>query len=168
VNDLPKLPEIPWVSDTRIILAGTPEQIKRVGTLFREYADATGACECFEGFGKEIAGLPGPYRPPTGQLLLAELAGRSAGCVALRKLDDGISEMKRLFVRPPFRGRSLGRQLAEAIITEARRIGYRAMRLDTLSLMVAARALYQSLGFRAIPRYNDNPGDGVIYLELRL
>jgi ribosomal protein S18 acetylase RimI-like enzyme len=136
--------------------------------LFREYADATGACECFEGFAKEIAGLPGPYSPPAGQLLLAELDRRSAGCVALRKLDDGISEMKRLYVRPAFRGRNLGRQLAEVIVTEARGLGYRAIRLDTLSSMVAARALYQSLGFLPIPRYNDNPGPGVIHLELKL
>ena len=156
------------MGDTQIIPAATPEQIKQVRKLFREYADATGACECFEGFSKEIVGLPGPYGPPTGQLLLAELDGRSAGCVALRNLDDGISEMKRLYVRPAFRVRNLGRQLAEAIITGARLIGYRAMRLDTLPSMVAARALYQSLGFRAIPRYNDNPAAGVIYLELRL
>jgi putative acetyltransferase len=156
------------MSGTRISPAGTPEQIEQVRRLFREYADATGACECFEGFGEEIAGLPGPYGLPTGQLLLAELDGRSAGCVALRRLDDGISEMKRLYVRPAFRGRNLGRQLAEAIVTGARRIGYRAMRLDTLPSMVAARALYQSLGFRAIPRYNDNPAAGVVYLELRL
>jgi len=156
------------VSDTRIIPAASPSQIKRVGNLFREYADATGACECFEGFAKELAGLPGPYRPPSGQLLLAELDDRSAGCVALRKLEDGIGEMKRLYVRPAFRGRNLGRQLAEAVATEARRIGYRAIRLDTLPSMVAARALYRSLGFLAIPRYNDNPGAGVIHLELRL
>jgi len=156
------------MSGTRISPVGTPEQIEQVRRLFREYADSTGACECFEGFGKEIAGLPGPYGPPAGQLLLAELDGRSAGCVALHRLDDGISEMKRLYVRPAFRGRNLGRQLAEAIIMEARRIGYRAMRLDTLSSMLAARALYQSLGFRAIPRYNDNPGAGVIHLERRL
>jgi ribosomal protein S18 acetylase RimI-like enzyme len=156
------------MGDPRIFPAGTPEQIKQVRKLFREYAHATGACECFEGLGKEIEGLPGPFGPPTGQLLLAELDGRSAGCVALRSLDDGISEMKRLYVRPALRGRNLGRQLAESIITDARRIGYRAMRLDTLSSMVAARALYQSLGFHAIPRYNDNPGAGVIYLELRL
>ena len=168
MNDLSNLPGIPWASDTRIIPTGTAEQIDMVRKLFREYADATGACECFKGFGKEIAGLPGPYELPSGQLLLAELAGCSAGCVALRKLDDGISEMKRLYVRPEFRGRKLGRQLAEAIIADARRIGYRAMRLDTLSSMLAARALYQSLGFRAIPRYNDTPGAGVIHLELKL
>jgi ribosomal protein S18 acetylase RimI-like enzyme len=156
------------MSETRIIPARTAEEIQHARLLFREYADGTGACECFEGFGKEIAALPGPYGPPTGQLLLAELDGRSAGCVALRKLDDGICEMKRLYVRPAFRGCHLGRQLAEVIINEARRIGYRAMRLDTLSSMVAARALYQSLGFCAIPRYNDNPGPGVIHLELKL
>ena len=156
------------MSGTRISPAGTPEQIEQVRRLFREYAEATGACECFQGFAREVANLPGPYGLPTGQLMLAERDGRSAGCVALRKLDDGISEMKRLYVRPAFRGRNLGRQLAEAIIKEARRIGYRAMRLDTLPSMVAARALYQSLGFRAIPRYNDNPAAGVIYLELRL
>ena len=156
------------MSGTRISPAGTPEQIQQVRRLFREYVEATGACECFEGFGEEIAGLPGPYGPPTGQLLLAELDGRSAGCVALHRLDDGISEMKRLYVRPAFRGRNLGHQLAKDIITEARRIGYRAIRLDTLSSMVAARALYQSFGFRAIGRYNDNPGAGVIYLELKL
>ena len=168
MNDVSQLSGIPWLSGARIIPAGNPEQIERIRKLFREYADGTGACECFEGFGKEVAGLPGPYSPPAGQLLLAELDGCSAGCVALRKLDDGISEMKRMYVRPAFRGRHLGRQLAEAIITEARRIGYRAMRLDTLPSMMAARALYQSLGFRAIPRYNDNPGPGVIHLELML
>ena len=168
MNDMSQLSGISWLSDARIIPAGNPEQIERIRKLFREYADGTGACECFEGFGKEVAGLPGPYSPPAGQLLLAELDGCSAGCVALRKLDDGISEMKRMYVRPAFRGRHLGRQLAEAIITEARRIGYRAMRLDTLPSMMAARALYQSLGFRAIPRYNDNPGPGVIHLELKL
>ena len=168
MNDLPKLPGSPQVSDTRITPARTPEEIQNVRQLFREYVDGTGACECFERLAKEIAGLPGPYGTPPGQLLLAELDGRSAGCVALRKLDDGICEMKRLYVRPAFRGRHLGRQLAEVIIKEARRIGYRAMRLDTLSSMVAARALYQSLGFCAIPRYNDNPGPGVIHLELKL
>ena len=153
---------------SRIIQAGTQEEIEQVRLLFREYADGTGACECFVGLTNEIAGLPGPYGPPTGQLLFAEWDNRSAGCVALRKLEDGICEMKRLYVRPAFRGRGLGRQLAEGIVKEARQIGYRAMRLDTLSPMVEARALYQSLGFRAIPRYNDNPGPGVVHLELQL
>ena len=168
MNDISRLPGIHSQSGARIIPGGSLEPINRIRELFREYADATGACECFEGFAEEVAGLPGPYSPPGGQLLLAELDGRSAACVALRKLDEGICEMKRLYVRPAFRGRRLGRHLAEAIINEARRIGYRAMRLDTLSSMVAAQTLYQSLGFCPIPRYNDNPGPGVIHLELKL
>ena len=150
----------------RILPVDTAERVESVRTLFREYAEATGACECFQGFAMEIAGLPGDYAPPTGRLLLAEANARPTGCVALRRLDDDISEMKRLYVRPEFRGRRLGRRLAEAIIAGARRIGYRAMRLDTLPSMVTARALYQALGFRPIPRYNDTPGEGVIHLEL--
>jgi len=152
----------------RILPADTPERIELVRTLFREYAEATGACECFQGFAREIAGLPGEYAPPTGQLLLAQANDQTTGCVALRRLDDDISEMKRLYVRPEFRGRRLGRRLAEAIIAAARRIGYRAMRLDTLPSMVTACALYQALGFRPVPRYNDTPGEGVIHLELKL
>ena len=155
------------MSNPRIIPASTPEQIEQVRTLFREYAGATGACECFHGFAMEVAELPGQYAPPTGQLLLAEVDSHTAGCVALRRLDEHIGEMKRLYVAPEFRGRNLGRQLAEAILAEAGHIGYRAIRLDTLPSMVAARALYQAMGFRAIPRYNENPSEGVIYLELR-
>jgi|SRR5438477_11426603 len=154
-------------SNPRIIPAGTPEQIEQVRTLFREYAAATGACECFHGFAVEIAELPGPYAPPTGRLLLAEVDCRAAGCVALRRLDDQTGEMKRLYVPPGFRGRKLGRRLAEAILAEAARMGYRALRLDTLPSMAAARALYEAMGFRSIPRYNENPSEGVIYLELR-
>jgi len=156
------------MSDDRIIPATTAGQIEQVRTLFREYAEATGHGECFQGFTREVAELPGPYAPPSGQLLLAQVDSGPSGCVALRKLEDSVCEMKRLYVRSEFRSRKLGRQLAEAIIAEARRIGYGAMRLDTLPSMAAARALYQTLGFRAIPRYNDNPSEGVIYLELRL
>ncbi len=153
------------MSDTRIIPATAPGQIEQVRTLFREYAEATGHCECFDGFAKEIAGLPGQYAPPTGQLLLAQVNFQPAGCIALRGIEERICEMKRLFVRPEFRRRKLGLELAEAIIADARRMGYDAMRLDTLPSMAAARELYQTLGFRAIPRYNDNPSKGVIYLE---
>ena len=154
--------------DTRIIAATTPTQIEQARALFREYAEATGHCECFEGFAREVEGLPGQYAPPNGQLLLAEVDSRPVGCVTLRKLDGSICEMKRLYVQPEFRSRKLGRQLAEAIIAAARTLGYRTMRLDTLSMMTAARALYQSLSFHPIPRYNDNPSEGVVYLELRL
>ena len=156
------------MNETRIIPADTPEQIELVRCLFRAYAEATGACECFQGFAREVVHLPGQYAPPTGRLLMAEVEGRPAGCVAVRKLEDGLCEMKRLYALSEFRGRKLGRQLAEAIMADARRIGYRAMRLDTLPSMVAARALYQSLGFRPIPRYNDTPGEGVIHLEIGL
>ncbi|PYM12924.1 MAG: GNAT family N-acetyltransferase [Verrucomicrobia bacterium] len=156
------------VSDTRILPATTAGQIEQVRALFREYAQETGHCECFQGFVEEIAGLPGPYAPPTGRLLLAQENLQPAGCVALRRLQDGLCEMKRLYVRPEFRFRKLGRQLAKAIIAEARSVRYRAMRLDTLPSMTTARALYQTLGFRPIPRYNDNPSEGVIYLELDL
>jgi GNAT superfamily N-acetyltransferase len=156
------------VSDKRIIPATTPVQIEVVRTLFLEYADAAGACECFQGFAKEVAELPGQYAPPGGRLLIAEVDSRPAGCVALRKLDEGVCEMKRLYVRPDFRGHKLGRQLAETAIEEARRADYRMMRLDTLPSMVAARVLYESLGFHPTARYNDNPGEGTIYLELKL
>src|SRR6266404_888214 len=156
------------MNSTRISPAETPEQIEQVRRLLREYAEGTGACECFQGFATEVAGLPGQYAPPTGRLLLAEVDSRSAGCVALRSLEDRICEMKRLYVRPEFRGRQLGRQLAQATIADARQIGFRAMRLDTLASMVAARGLYERLGFRPIPRYNDTPGEGVIHLQLGL
>jgi ribosomal protein S18 acetylase RimI-like enzyme len=168
VSDLTEPRGILSANGPRIFPASTPEQIQRVRELFREYADTAGASECFEGFGREISGLPCPYHPPGGQLLLAELEGQPVGCAALRQLDEGVGEMKRLFVRPAFRTRQAGRQLAETLIAEARRIGYRTMRLDTLPSMVVARALYQSLGFRVIPRYNDNPGPGVLHLELKL
>ena len=157
------------MSETRIIAATRPDQIDRARALFREYAVATGYCECFEGFANEVEGLPGQYAPPGGQLLLAEVGGLPAGCVAVRKLnDDRVCEMKRLYVRPEFRGHNLGRRLADAAIVEAHRFGYRTMRLDTLPSMTVARGLYRTLGFRPIPRYNDNPSEGVIYLELGL
>ena len=143
----------------------TAEYIDRVRLLFREYARATGACECFQGFEREVAGLPGEYGPPGGRLLLAQSGPSPAGCVALRRLREGVAEMKRLYVRPEFRGRKLGRRLAEAILDEAARMGYRAVRLDTLPSMKAARQLYETLGFRVIPRYNDTPGEGVIHME---
>ena len=156
------------MNETRIIAATTPAQIEQTRALFREYAEATGHCECFQGLAKEVEGLPGDYAPPFGQLLLAEAGSQPAGCVALRKLDGGVCEMKRLYVRPEFRGHGLGRRLAEAAIAGARQSGYRALRLDTLASMVAARALYQTLGFRPIGRYNDNPIEGAVYLELSL
>jgi len=123
---------------------------------------------CFQNFDAEVANLPGEYAPPGGRLLLAFERGTAAGCVALRKIADGIGEMKRMYVRPAHRGTGLGRRLAEAVLSEARAIGYRAVRLDTLPSMVSAQKLYVSLGFVDIPPYNEHPIAGTRFMELVL
>src|SRR5713226_1042409 len=112
--------------------AESPAQIAQARELFLEYAQSLGFSLCFQSFDKELAGLPGDYAPPDGRLLLAEYEGQLAGCVALHTLEPGICEMKRLYLRPQFRGKGLGRVLAETIINEARNIGYQRMRLDTV------------------------------------
>jgi GNAT superfamily N-acetyltransferase len=149
--------------------ARSAEQVAHARELFHEYAQSIGFSLCFQNFDKELAGLPGKYAPPEGRLLLAEYEGQVAGCVALRKFEDGICEMKRLFLRPAFRGKGLGRVLAQKIIAEAREIGYRRMRLDTVQpIMNDAIAMYRRLGFVEIPAYCVNPEPGVLYMELEL
>jgi ribosomal protein S18 acetylase RimI-like enzyme len=143
-------------------------EIEAARGLFVEYADALGVDLCFQDFDRELAGLPGAYGPPEGRLLLARDAGSPIACVALRKIGDGICEMKRLYVRPSHRGLGLGRALAEAAVREARELGYRAMRLDTLPSMAEAASLYLSLGFRDIEPYYENPVPGARFLELEL
>ncbi len=124
---------------------------------------------CFQNFEQELATLPGDYAPPHGRLLLAEYEATLAGCVALHKWEAGICEMKRLYLRPAFRGKGLGRVLAEAIITEARNIGYQRMRLDTIEpIMKDAVEMYRKLGFREIAPYRPNPIAGAMYMELQL
>lgn len=124
---------------------------------------------CFQNFEQELATLPGDYAPPHGRLLLAEYEAHLAGCVALHRWEAGICEMKRLYLRSSFRGKGLGRVLAEAIITEARNIGYQRMRLDTIEpIMKDAVEMYRKLGFREIAPYRDNPIAGAMYMELEL
>jgi putative acetyltransferase len=149
--------------------ARTPAQIAQVRELFREYASSLGFSLCFQNFDQELAELPGDYELPDGRLLLALYEGELAGCVALHKLETGICEMKRLYLRPKFRAKGLGRVLADNIISEARRIGYRRMRLDTVEpVMKDAVGMYRRLGFKEITAYRANPMPGTLYMELEL
>jgi len=145
------------------------EDIEQARGLFREYEAWLGLDLCFQNFEKELAELPGAYALPTGRLLLAFENDQLAGCVALRKLSDGVCEMKRLFLRPEFHGQGRGRQLTERIIREARDAGYQRMRLDTLpEQMGKAIGLYRSLGFKKIEPYYENPVVGAMFMELDL
>jgi ribosomal protein S18 acetylase RimI-like enzyme len=151
-----------------IVPATSADQIVTARRLFKEYEASLGIELSFQGFAQEVAGLPGAYAPPAGRLFLAADGAEPAGCVALRPLGGGICEMKRLYLRPTARGARLGRRLAETMIREARAIGYARMRLDTLPSMKEAFALYQSLGFREIAPYCENPIAGTRFMELSL
>ena len=157
------------IAGLRMTQASSPAQIAQVRELFLEYAKSLGFSLCFQSFDQELAGLPGDYSPPDGRLLIAEYEGEVAGCVALHKLEPGICEMKRLYLRPAFRGKGLGRRLAETILNEARSIGYQRLRLDTVErVMRDAVGLYRALGFREIAPYRANPMEGTLYMELVL
>jgi len=157
----------PILFSMKLIQVKADEEISHARELFREYAAWLGVNLCFQNFEKELAELPGAYVPPTGRLFLATENEQVAGCVALRKIAEGTGEMKRLYVRPAFRGKGLGRALTEAIVEAAREVGYQRLRLDTLpGRMDGAIAMYRSLGFRDIEKYYDNPYDTAAYMEL--
>jgi len=147
-----------------MIRAASTTDLDEIRVMLRAYAAWLEVDLCFQNFEEELAGLPGEYAAPGGRLLIAE----GAGCVALRRIDDEICEMKRLYVRPEHRGSGLGRRLVLAIIEQARVIGYRRMRLDTMPKMDSAQGLYASLGFRGIAPYRYNPEPGARFLELEL
>ena len=151
------------------VQAEKPAQVAQTRELSLEYSESLGFSLCFQNFDKELAGLPGEYAQPEGRLLLAEYEGQVAGCVALHKLEPGICEIKRLYLRPQFRGKGLGLALANRIIAEARQIGYQRMRLDTVEpVMKDAVIMYRRLGFQEIEAYCINPIEGALYMELRL
>lgn len=151
-------------------LAGK-EQVALARELFLEYASYLRERHgevCMGSYEKEVAGLPGEYAPPSGRLLLAFVNSQAAGCVGLRKIENGICEMKRLYVRPAFRGQQLGRRLTIAVIEEARGLGYARIRLDTLPVMQEAIGLYQALGFVRIESYGAHHPEGAVCMELAL
>ena len=153
----------------KIYQASAAEELENARELFREYEAWLGLDLCFQGFEEELRNLPGKYAEPEGRLLLVEADGRLAGCIAMRKLEDGVCEMKRLFVRDGFRGMRIGNSLIERLINEARSSGYAKMRLDTFpAKMGKAVKLYESHGFREIGPYYSNPHEGVLFMELDL
>lgn len=150
----------------KIIPAETKEHLAAAGALFSEYAAALPFALDFQGFAAELAELPDKYAAPAGiLLLLLDESGQAAGCVAVRPLARDICEMKRLYVKPACRGKGWGRLLATAAGTAARQLDYRLMRLDTVPGMAAAKGIYASLGFKAIPPYCHNPVPGAMFLE---
>lgn len=149
--------------------AENEHDVKLAAELFREYERWLDMDLCFQSFEEELSSLPGKYSPPEGRLFVAFVNGTPAGCIALRKLEEGICEMKRLYLNESARGLGIGRSLIEKLIREAREIGYKRMRLDTFPpKMGKAVSLYEAYGFRPIPAYYDNPHDGVLYMELDL
>lgn len=153
---------------TEIVEAQTAEQIATIRELFREYADSLGVDLCFQDFEQELATLPGKYAPPEGRLYLALEDGKAAGCAGLRKIGRETGELKRVFVRPAFRGKGIGRRLVLAVVEAGRKNAYRRLRLDTLPSMKRALELYRAMGFKPIEAYHQNPVPNAEFLELTL
>ena len=157
----------------RIVPTLSEENLSQARNLFREYAKMPGVAPCVEDFEREVVSLPGLYAPPGGRLLLAmqDSAGNSGeaiGCAALRRFDQEACEMKRLYVRPAFRGQGAARELVKVLIGVARSIGYQRMLLDTLPSMQEAHKLYRTFGFQEIPSYQKNPIPEALFFELTL
>lgn len=151
-----------------IVPATTAQDLEDVRILFGEYAELVSEALCFQNFDRELEALPGQYAPPGGALWIARDAGKAAGCVAMRRLDADSGEMKRMYVREPYRGTGLGRRLALEVIEAARRLDYARVVLDTLPKLTPAIALYRDLGFREIGPYLASPTPGALCFELRL
>lgn len=166
------MPDAHRTSQLSLLQARTADELEAIRTLFLDYQAGLGIDLCFQGFEEELRSLPGDYAEPSGGLLLARVDGAAAGCCAFRPLANSdhlnACEMKRLFVRPAFRGLGLGRQLVDAVIVGAQQAGYTTMLLDTLTDMEAARALYQEVGFVETEPYYHNPLAGAHYLKLDL
>ena len=155
-------------SELVLVQADNPELVTVARSLFREYADAIGVDLEYQGFAAELAGLPSPYQAPTGALLIARVGNETAGCIAIRRLDERIAEMKRLYVRPAYRSCGLGKRRVEEAILTAREAGYHELRLDTLPGMASAQRLYRTLGFNEIPPYNNTHLPGTRFYALTL
>jgi putative acetyltransferase len=156
-------------AQVELFQATLPEHIEQVRALFLEYGSSLGFSLCFQSFDEELKNLPGAYAPPTGRLLLGQCGDHAGGCIALRRIEAGICEMKRLYVRPGDRGLGLGRMLVERLIAEARVIGYQRMRLDTVgTAMRDAIALYRRMGFEEIAPYSNIPIESALWMELVL
>ncbi len=149
-------------------VAQSQDRVEDARNLISEYAASLGVDLCFQNFDEEMATFPSEYSPPSGALFLALHQNDSVGCVALRRISDQICEMKRLYVKAEYRGRGLGKLLIESVIERARKMGYKAIRLDTLPSMKEAISIYTKMGFKPIKAYRPNPVPGTLYLELRL
>ncbi|MDB0440603.1 GNAT family N-acetyltransferase [Clostridioides difficile] len=152
----------------KFIEANDLENLENVKILFTEYSNSLNIDLCFQDFNNELKTLPGKYKKPSGSLILAFVDENLAGCVALKKLEDDVCELKRLYVRDKFRGLKIGKILLEEIVKEAKNIGYTYMRLDTLPSMKSAQGLYEKIGFYDINPYTYNPIEGARYMELKL
>jgi len=150
------------------VLSNNVQSVNDARQLFKEYAKSLNFSLCFQGFDKELDELPGEYSPPSGRLFLVFSDDKLAGCVALRKIDGNVCEMKRLYLRPEFRGNGVGKKMTAEIIRAAQTIGYTEMRLDTVPIMKEAISIYRSMGFKEIEPYRDNPIPSAIFMELSL